>query len=153
MDEWELEVTVSYATGLKKVSTLEQNPYCSVWYVRGDARRITTHKKGGSNPTWDKVVRLPIKHNHLESLYGSVLVEILHESRTRDGRIGTAIIPLIDMKSGEGTIQMYDVDPVGKVGVALMRRKKEPGALTSGGRGIGRGGQLRTPSFVRVSKF
>lgn len=124
-DEWELEVTVSHATGLKKVSYLEQNPYCSVWYKRGDARRISGHMGGGTDPMWDKVVRLPIHPKHLESHFGSVLVEIRHKSLTRDSWIGTAIIPLSDMKHGEGTIRIYDVDPVGKVGVALMRKKRE----------------------------
>lgn len=72
------------------------------------------------------IVRLLIHHHHLESLYGNVLVEICHKSRARDSKIGTAIIPLSDMKNGEGPIQIYDVDPVGKVGVALMRKKREP---------------------------
>ena len=126
MDEWELEVTVSHATGLKKVSTLEQNPYCSVWYSRGDARIISPHKKGGTNPMWGKVIQLPIHHNHLQSHFGSVLVEIRHKSLARDSIIGTAIVPLSDMKHGEGAIRIYDVDPVGKVGVALMRKKREP---------------------------
>lgn len=97
----ELEVTVLSAQGLKNVKLTggTMNPYCVAWISPHMKVAGAVNNGGGVNPTWNSVIKVPVDESLIEQGNANVTIEIYNHGKFSNKFIGSALIPLSDLKN------------------------------------------------------
>lgn len=96
----ELEVTVLSAQDLKNVKLTggTMNPYCVAWVYPHKKVSGAVNNGGGVNPTWNSVIKIPVEDSLIEQGNANVTVEIYNHGKFSNKFIGSALVPLSDLK-------------------------------------------------------
>jgi hypothetical protein len=94
-EQRELEVTIISAQDLKNVSTFgKMSPYAEVWIH--PSRKVATpvHTHGGTDPSWNALLRLVCEESLIEQGSGVLHIEILNHGTLSSKEIGLVSVPL-----------------------------------------------------------
>jgi hypothetical protein len=107
----ELEVTVLSAQDLKNVKLTggTMNPYCVAWIYPHTKVAGPVNNGGGVNPTWNATIKLPVEESLLEQGNASLTIEIYNHGRFSNKFVGSALVPLADIKSLQSRGSSYQV--------------------------------------------
>lgn len=97
----ELEVTALSAQDLKNVKLTggTMNPYCVAWIYPHQKVAGAVNTGGGVNPTWNSVIKLPVEQSLLDQENVNVTVEVYNHGKFSNKFIGSALVPLSDLKA------------------------------------------------------
>ena len=112
MGQWkELEVTVLSAQDLKNVKMTggTMNPYCVAWVYPHTKVAGAVNNGGGVNPTWNSTIKVSVEESLIEQGTASLTIEIYNHGRFSNKFIGSAIVPLSDIKSSQSRASSYQV--------------------------------------------
>jgi hypothetical protein len=94
-EQRELEVTIISAQDLKNVNTFgKMSPYAEVWIH--PSRKVATpvHTHGGTDPSWNALLRLVCEESLIEQGSGVLHIEILNHGSLSSREIGLVSVPL-----------------------------------------------------------
>jgi hypothetical protein len=105
----ELEVMVLSAQDLKNVKLTggTMNPYCVAWIYPHMKVACAVNNGGGVNPTWNSTIKLPVEESLIEQDNSNVTVEIYNHGKFSNKFIGSALVPIGDIKSSQSRGSSY----------------------------------------------
>lgn len=81
-----------------KLTGGSMNPYCVAWVYPHHKVAGGVNNGGGVNPTWNSVIKLPVEESLIEQGTANVTVEIYNHGKFSNKFIGSALVPLSDLK-------------------------------------------------------
>nr|XP_011461965.1 PREDICTED: uncharacterized protein LOC105350754 [Fragaria vesca subsp. vesca] len=128
----EIEVLIISAQDLKDVKHLTQMRAYAVVYVEKDVHvaRTRVDEHGGTNPTWNEVVRIKFREEMAdkEHVLAAVNVDIYAHGHVREKPVGSARVLLCDVLKGGDAREPAD-NPIQCLTVQVWRPSGRPHGL------------------------
>ncbi|CAN6546137.1 unnamed protein product [Malus baccata var. baccata] len=127
----EIEVLMISAQDLKNVKHVTQVRAYAVVYVEKDyhAARTSVDEHGGTNPTWNEVVKVKFREDLLENdVLAALNVDIYAHGLVREKPVGSARVLLCDVLKGGDAREPAD-NPIQCMTVQVWRPSGRPHGL------------------------